>query len=151
MTEPAAIISMDVTKLEPKISNERNYLYAMLRFSRFANEIKEHANGANVLHLNPEHIENFETLHPPSHLVKKFDNFFKPMLEHADTLALKNEWLKGARDLLLPRLISGEIDVSSLQFPTDPTHRCALPSREDAPEQKEFNAKEQRRKEREEK
>ena len=38
------------------------------------------------------------------------------MYELADRLDLQVEKLRAARDLLLPRLISGEIDVSNLDI-----------------------------------
>lgn len=40
-----------------------------------------------------------------------------PMLELAETLGLKNTNLRTTRDLLLPKLISGELDVSTLPEP----------------------------------
>jgi type I restriction enzyme S subunit len=42
----------------------------------------------------------------------KFDNVAVPMFRLARALANQNRNLRAQRDLLLPKLISGEIDVS---------------------------------------
>ncbi len=48
----------------------------------------------------------------------KFDKFSKPILQLIDNLYLQNDKLKEARDILLPRLMSGLIDVEELQNET---------------------------------
>ena len=40
------------------------------------------------------------------------------MLHQSDVLLEKNANLRATRDLLLPKLISGELDVSTLSEPT---------------------------------
>jgi type I restriction enzyme S subunit len=51
---------------------------------------------------------------PTEELAKRFDESAAPMLQVIDVLHRKNTNLRATRDLLLPRLISGEIDVSSM-------------------------------------
>lgn len=53
--EKGAVISLDTVKLIPK-NIHKAFLYAYMRYSGFANFIKEFANGANVLHLKPDLI-----------------------------------------------------------------------------------------------
>jgi type I restriction enzyme S subunit len=105
------VISMDVVKLEPKEGIAKDYLYAMLRWSRFADEVKNHANGANVLHLLPVRITDYSMPMPPSALQREFSEKVSPIFDLIDNLQLKNDALVKARDLLLPRLMSGEIDA----------------------------------------
>ena len=45
-------------------------------------------------------------------------SFVEPMFEHVLTLLDKNANLRRTRDLLLPRLISGHLDVSDLSIDT---------------------------------
>ena len=52
----------------------------------------------------------------PSKLVR-FGALTMPMFEQVMTLARQNSNLRTTRDLLLPRLISGEIDVSDAAMP----------------------------------
>ena len=51
---------------------------------------------------------------PAGNLQRRFGEAVRGLRALAFTLAKKNEVLKATRDLLMPRLISGEIDVSSL-------------------------------------
>lgn len=105
------VISMDMVKLEPKEGFVKDYLYAMLRWSRFADEVKNHANGANVLHLLPARISDYSLPMPSQELQEEFASKVSPLFNLIDNLQQKNEALAKARDLLLPRLMSGEITV----------------------------------------
>lgn len=105
------VISMDMVKLEPKEGFAKDYLYAMLRWSRFADEVKNHANGANVLHLLPARVTDYSLPMPPQEMQEEFADKVSPLFNLIDNLQQKNEALAKARDLLLPRLMSGEINV----------------------------------------
>jgi type I restriction enzyme S subunit len=110
------VMSMDLLKLSPKPGIHKTYLYAMLRFSGFADEVKQHANGVNVLHLSPEQIEQYQFALPPKLLRDQFGEFAEPIYMQCDTLERKNSNLRRTRDLLLPRLVSGEVEVSEMQI-----------------------------------
>ena len=112
------VFSMDLVKLVPREDVPSNYLYGMLRFSRFSDEVKQYASGANVLHLRPAHIEQFEFPLPPGYLTERYAALASIAYDQCDALLKKNQLLRRARDLLLPRLISAEIDVSELDIDT---------------------------------
>jgi type I restriction enzyme S subunit len=105
------ISSMDLVRIEPKPPMPEAFLYSFLRYSSFADEVKQHANGVNVLHLAPERITDFRIAVPPADVMQRFADFVAPTLEQMDTLENKSENLRRTRDLLLPKLISGEIEV----------------------------------------
>ncbi|WP_250124969.1 hypothetical protein [Chroococcidiopsis sp. CCMEE 29] len=94
------------------------YLYGMLSFSSFADQVKQHANGANVLHLNPNRIEEFKFALPPEELRNQYARFCSNIYQQCDVLVRKNATLRRTRDLLLPKLISGELDVENLETNT---------------------------------
>ncbi len=77
--------------------------------------VREYANGANVLHLNPARIEEYEFLLPPLAHMKNFAQLAENIFSLADSLHLKNANLGRTRDLLLPRLVSGKLDVAELE------------------------------------
>jgi type I restriction enzyme S subunit len=108
------IYSMDLVRIEPKEATPKTFLYSLLRYSSFADEIKEHANGANVLHLSPDRITDYRFANPPAELMLSFASFAGPVVEEIDTLANKIENLRLTRDLLLPRLLSGQIDLKDI-------------------------------------
>lgn len=107
------ITSMDLVRIEPKSSVPKAFLYSFLRYSSFADEVKQHANGANVLHLAPERITDFRFAVPSVDLMRCFADFVSPTLEQMDVLENKIENLRQTRDLLLPRLLSGQINLGT--------------------------------------
>jgi type I restriction enzyme S subunit len=107
------VCSMDLVRVEPKPTIPKAFLYSFLRFSSFADEVRQHANGANVLHLSPERITDFQFAVPPQPLMARFADFAAVSLEQADTLENQMENLRRTRDLLLPRLLSGQIEVEA--------------------------------------
>ena len=107
MGEDLFVLSMDLVKIVPKINIPSDYLYAILRFSNFPDEVKQHANGANVLHLNPERIEEFAFVLPPMNLRDQFEFFCSSAYSQCDNLNKRIKNLCTTRDLLLPKLISG--------------------------------------------
>jgi type I restriction enzyme S subunit len=111
------VFSMDLVRLASRGVYGEPYLYAMFRWSSFADEVKQHANGANVLHLLPARIEEFAFARPTPELAAQFADLLTPMLSLCDTLERKNANLAATRDLLLPKLISGELDVSAMPEP----------------------------------
>ncbi|MYA68519.1 restriction endonuclease subunit S, partial [Candidatus Poribacteria bacterium] len=61
-----------------------------------------------------------QLLKPAKSIVAKFEEAAQPISLELANLTMKNTNLRQTRDLLLPKLISGEIDVSELDIDTDP-------------------------------
>jgi len=107
---------MDLVKLLPQEGIPTAYLYAMLRYSDFPDEVKQFANGANVLHLNPERILEYAFPLPAPQLRDQYGEFAETICTEADALRMANENLRRTRDLLLPKLMTGELDVEDLDI-----------------------------------
>ena len=114
--EPIAMMSMDLVKAEPRDDVAKEYLHGMFRFSGFSDEVKQYANGANVLHLNPQRIEEFKFALPPTEMRAEYARLCTDIYQLCDALLLKNSNLRRTHDLLLPKLISGKLDVSELDI-----------------------------------
>jgi len=106
-----AIYSMDLVKIVPEPEIAPNWLYLLFRHSEFSFVVREHATGTNVLHLKPKYIENWRAPLPPTTLRRTFAEVVDPILAQVDLLESQNSALAKARDLLLPRLMTGEIQV----------------------------------------
>lgn len=104
-----SVISADLIKLESKIDNV--YLYAMFRWGNVSKYVSQFANGANVLHLRPQVLRNVKVLLPQQTLIDKYVSVVKPMIETINKLNTENDSLSRQRDLLLPRLMSGKLEV----------------------------------------
>jgi type I restriction enzyme S subunit len=61
--------------------------------------------------LTKEMIASFEITLPPETLMRQFGEIAAPSFRQREVLALQNQKLRAARDLLLPRLMSGELAV----------------------------------------
>lgn len=62
-------------------------------------------------------MANMRIVLPPKFLLGKFDEIVSPMLEAIRKSTFKQHNLQQTRDLLIPKLISGEIDVSNFPEP----------------------------------
>jgi type I restriction enzyme S subunit len=114
-----SVFSMDLVKVKPNPTLANEYLYGMLRFSAFPDEVKQHANGANVLHLNPARIEGYEFVLPPEEISAQYAEICSFIYRQSDVFHVKNDNLRRTRDMLLPKLISGDVDVTELDLTLD--------------------------------
>jgi type I restriction enzyme S subunit len=106
-----AVFSMDVLSVTPRRVADRQWLYCLLRYSVFANEVGEQATGTTVLHLRPNRVLEHQFSGPPRSLRERFGAIVSPVRAQQDRLELEKRALSRARDLLLPRLMNGEIKV----------------------------------------
>ena len=110
------VFSMDLVKIVPTRLIQNIFLYCFLRFSGFGDTVKQFANGANVLHLNPKFILGYKFVLPPEKIIDNYAEYVLPIFNLGDNLLMQNWDLIKIRDLLLPKLISGKIDVENVNF-----------------------------------
>ena len=113
--EEFGVFSMDLVKVAPK-DLPTEHVLGLLRYSEFPDRVKAHANGANVLHLHPDRIRDYRFAVPVVAVAHQYADQVGPMRELSEKLEAEIERLRATRDLLLPRLVSGEIDVSDLDI-----------------------------------
>lgn len=80
------------------------------------NQLISKMSGSAQQHVNKEIVENSLILVPDLDVMEKFNEVAKPIFDLISNLLFKNKNLGKARDLLLPNLISGEIDISELNL-----------------------------------
>jgi type I restriction enzyme S subunit len=96
-----------------------SYPYLALTTDGFVGYLANHATGAAYPAVKAEDFEKAQILQPARDSLDRFHALAGQMLELKDGLARKNRNLRQTRDLLLPRLISGELDVSDLDINVD--------------------------------
>lgn len=69
------------------------------------------SNGATMTNVNKTKFGNLEILYPDEVLRKNYCDFCKPIFEKIYSLSLSITKLSRARDYLLPKLMSGELEV----------------------------------------
>jgi type I restriction enzyme, S subunit len=74
------------------------------------------SNGATMVNLNKAKFGALRVIYPLSSIVAEFHGITYPMFEEIKSLELQNANLRKTRDLLLPKLISGEVDVEKLSI-----------------------------------
>lgn len=102
--------SMDLIKLVPKIGTA-NFIYASMYFGGYSKKISQLANGTNILHLKPDAMRGIEMIVPDGILIEAYDNYFEPIEGKIEFLQNQSNAAVQARDRLLPKLMSGEIEV----------------------------------------
>jgi type I restriction enzyme, S subunit len=95
-------------------TGDNEYLYATLRSSEVTARLQRQAMTAGVPHINLAILRAFPVVWPPLALRKRLAAVSALFGEQVDTLTLALKKTRAARDLLLPRLVSGEIDVTDL-------------------------------------
>jgi len=70
--------------------------------------------GTTVSHLGHSHIKTIQIVLPGNGLLGDMTQKFEPLAEMQLNLKKRNRVLRRTRDMLLPKLISGEVNVSEL-------------------------------------
>jgi type I restriction enzyme S subunit len=78
------------------------------------------ANGATMGNVNKGKFEAMEILAPSPSLLAEYQAIAQPMFDEIVALSRKIQNLRRTRDLLLPRLLSGQIDVEAMPAPDSP-------------------------------
>jgi type I restriction enzyme S subunit len=117
-TNYRAIASTEFLVLLPERPLTRPYLYSLCRSPEFLGDFAALTLGTSTSHqrVKPQDFMNMDTVLPLRSLIDAFSNVVDPMLRVIHTMRLENVALRRTRDLLLPRLLSGEVDVSDLSL-----------------------------------
>ena len=67
--------------------------------------------GSTMANVNKNKFENLDVIIPPDIILENFDQLVDPVFKQITFLLQQNQKLAQARDLLLPRLMSGAIEV----------------------------------------
>ena len=76
-----------------------------------------HSKGATIPYaVWPDSMDGLPVVAPSIEIARMFEEAVGPMIGRTKTMFFQNAALRRTRDLLLPRLISGEVDVSELDI-----------------------------------
>ncbi len=103
------VISADLIKLESNINNV--FWYCLFKFGNYSKMFSQFGNGTNVIHLKPQSLNNQKILIPSDDLIEKFSSIVEPIIDQIECLNSQIDILIKQRDALLPRLMSGKLDV----------------------------------------
>lgn len=116
LAEDFGVISLDVVRLVPLDVRDRLALLFALLCTDFPDRVKELANGSTVLHLSPTHVAEGLVLWPAERPRRTFVEAVEPLIAETNELSDGADCLTVLRDVLLPKLVTGQIDVSHLDL-----------------------------------
>ena len=95
-----------------RFSNEYLYLY----FKYIRQQLVNLSNGSVFNNLKTDILKGYPTILPDEETLWHFDDVVKPMFLEMQNLTRESQRLADMRDAILPRLMSGEIDVSDINL-----------------------------------
>lgn len=107
---PNTIASTGFAVISPGVA-PYSYLYPALTTEDFVSFLVNRTSGAAYPAVKVRDFKNAEILLPLEDVLKAYDTKVRPLYELKERLAARNDTLRRTRDLLLPRLMSGEVEV----------------------------------------
>ena len=108
--------STDAIVFRPKEHRLKCRALAVASSDEFVGVATATSNGTKMPRANTEILMTYGVPHPTEYVERAFSQTVGPMGSLRQTLAAQSRKLREARDLLLPRLVSGEFDVSELNL-----------------------------------
>ena len=106
----------NIIMLRPEQENLRYYLYIWFKWLYGQSLIQGIKGGSAQPKFNKTDFKNLPIFLPPDDLLEQFHQIVKPMFELIDENNTENQALTRTRDTILPRLMSGELDVSDIEI-----------------------------------
>ena len=91
------------------------YVYIMTNSEPFLSNLRKGANSGVQVNLSSEQIKNSEIIIPSKNINQQYNKLTIPMFEIIFKNYTENKQLTQLRDTLLPKLMSGEIDVDKVE------------------------------------
>lgn len=97
---------------QSQFTNEWLYCY----FLNVRQELVRMANGSVFQNLKTDIVKNFKVIRPDDETLASFQEMVAPLFNLMESCQKENKQLADLRDTLLPKLMSGEIDVSKVDL-----------------------------------
>ncbi len=110
------VCSTEFIVYEAKKNGQRDYIYSLIDSIPFFNHLCSHTTGStnSRQRATPKSTLGFSFLLPPDSVIEEFCHIVTPMYDLIASNIVENQSLAKTRESLLPRLMSGELDVSDL-------------------------------------
>jgi type I restriction enzyme S subunit len=105
------VLNQRVVKFKLNDMVDNGFIYALIRDKQMQITLENLSNGVAQQNLSPIKMGLLKIYYPPYVVRRTFNETVTPMIDLICKLNLQNAKLREARDILLPRLMSGEIEV----------------------------------------
>lgn len=111
-----AVCSTEFIVYKAKEESMTDYLFSVINSDAFSEFMCSHVTGStgSRQRTTPKDTLFFEVIIPTETELNAFQSAVAPMYVQMRNIAIENNKLKETRDALLPKLLSGEIDVSNI-------------------------------------
>ena len=107
------LLNQRVSKLAPAEAFDWAMTYCMFRESEMRVKLEQLSNGAAQQNLSPVLASKMQLVRPPRELRQRFAELAEPMVRSIVRLYSTIQNLRRTRDLLLPRLLSGQVALEA--------------------------------------
>ncbi len=113
-----AVCSTEFIVYKAKDQAITDFLYSVIDSGSFSNFMCSHVTGStgSRQRTTPAETLSYKLILPSENELAEFQSLVSPMYAQMRINAIENDKLKRLRDSLLPKLMSGEIDVSAVQL-----------------------------------
>lgn len=106
------VASLDVGIVRPKSEQVgKCFLYQLFLTENFQNHVGGYTNGSTVLHLGKGALEEFRAVLPSRELIVEYEKVAGLLTQQIQEIYLENLNLNNIRKLILPGLVSGELQI----------------------------------------
>ncbi|WP_094516517.1 MULTISPECIES: restriction endonuclease subunit S [Methanobrevibacter] len=108
-------LNTSIIRFKPLHSiNHYAYIYSYLTSRGFYHYLLTMGSGSVQLNFGPTHLKQIDLIVPPEDVLKRYNETVFPIIEKIVKIKAEINKLTKLRDTLLPKLMSGEIDVSKI-------------------------------------
>ena len=115
---PKSVFASYLVRICPNAALGKHYIGVIVESDEYKEFIKRNLGGAAQPQANAQVLTSLDVLVPPPQLMSEFDALMESLADQKEILQEKNRNLRKTRDLLLPKLISGQLDVEDLDIDT---------------------------------
>jgi type I restriction enzyme S subunit len=105
------LLNTSVIRFRPKDKKNYGFMYQFLNSIYFQNKILSMASGSAQPNFGPVHLKQIKLVVPNKDILNLFSTLIDPVYEKIIILKSENQKLAAIRDLLLPKLMRGEIRI----------------------------------------
>ena len=113
----AGVASSDAIVIRAKKAEDFGLALAVASSDAFVAHATQTSNGTKMPRANWGVLRQYRVPTPPQNLHKRFEELMTGVVSAVANHVLRNRNLRATRDLLLPKLISGELDLAALPEP----------------------------------
>lgn len=112
------VCSTEFIVYEPVKTEYRDYVYSIIDNSMFSDFLCAHTTGStnSRQRVTPNVTLSYPVSVPPDEIIRSFCSIVTPMYDLISLNTYENQKLEISRDTLLPKIMSGELDVSDIDL-----------------------------------